>query len=76
MTQAQTFWDNNSSHLVSLDPRLVAVSWWVVARAGNEPSRRLKLHNQRKGSYFSWLKVPTSAFNLKPLLRHYAKWVC
>ena len=23
---------------------------------------------------FSWLKVPTSAFTLKTLLRHYAKW--
>ena len=23
---------------------------------------------------FSWLKVPTSAFTFKTLLRHYAKW--
>ena len=46
------------------------IDWFVPgllagtpARASNEGSRRV----------FSWLKVPTSAFTFKTLLRHYAK---
>ena len=45
-----------------------------ITRASNEGSRRF--HNHRESCYtraFSWLKVPTSAFTFKTLLRHYAK---
>ena len=49
----------------------------MVTRASNKGSRKLHevLQSQEKApaAAFSWLKVPTSSFTFKTLLRHYAK---
>ena len=38
-------------------------------------TRRIVITEKAPTMAFSWLKVPTSAFTFKTLLRHYAKWV-
>ena len=44
----------------------------LTGRAANDPSVFTIMEKAPTGA-FSWLKVPTSAFTFKTLLRHYAK---
>ena len=46
---------------------------WVITRAGNESSRRLKFHNHGEGPYFTGWKRRSSAFIFNTLLRRNAQ---
>ena len=82
LSEIETFGDlygNNfcspNSTPLSLRP-LSALLWsdWCKykRRAANDPSV-FTITGKAPASAFSWLKVPTSAFTFKTLLRHYAK---
>ena len=46
----------------------------IITRAGNQPSRSLKFYTEKAHSrVFSLLKVVTTVFTFKNLLKHYAK---
>ena len=52
-------------------PAATCKCWSPDTRALNEDSWRFHNHREAPTRTFSWLKVPTTAFTFKNLLRHY-----